>query len=859
MSLVSVWPTKMLSGWDEGDFRNRRSGEQVPRYPLMEVSEALNTRWKTDAHFVPYQIPGLNEGDLQPRINDSARRGVLLPAGLEPVMNLAVMDVDAPKGTADVETWSLERIERVLESPLSDGCAWYVTRGGFRLLWGIEKRAISACLEALSQVRGYLQTLDIHPDRLVDWNRCYRLPFVVREGKAQDRPADLGRLGPLPEVPLTDSIFQGIESAGTRLALVVPKELHEGDDPGRKRTLFKLAAKLRDAGADEEELIAGVGALNQARCKPPLDADAIARIARSAMRYEPSEIKEAALELDEVVIRPGILPELLKTCESLLVASSEEVFQRAGMLVSVDREPDPRKGLDATPGTPAIREIKRHRARILLASVARWMRLRRSTDAEKGRLVAEMTAKGVDPVEADKRAAYTKTSADPPMDVVDALREAGRWRGIPPLIGVTETPTLRGDGTVLDVPGYDVCSGIYFSPPAGLVFPAQGEPELEDAERALSSLEAILQDFPFGGDAHKSVAIAAMLTAVGRFGIEGPTPLFLFDAHTAGSGKGLLSNIVAVLCTGRTAPVLSLRDDTETEKRITAHLCSGQRVVLLDNVSGTMGGPALDAALTADIWCGRILGQSALVEVPNRATWIATGNNVAIRGDLSRRTLRCYLDVTMERPEERRGFVNPDLVGYVRAHRGRLVGACLTILRAYIRAGRPDLGLCPMGSFEEWSKIVRSALVWSGAEDPYVTRKELRETADRDVDAWTTVLEGWFAVHGQRPITVPDLVDDLSRPVFGSVDDAATEHRKALREALVELAGGRTGELNPRRVGWILSKFRSRIVGGKRLVRADRASSGRRWFVQELQGSVSKRDFETGFENYVLGDPPPGG
>ena len=179
---------------------------------------------------------------------------------------------------------------------------------------------------------------------------------------------------------------------------------------------------------------------------------------------------------------------------------------------------------------------------------------------------------------------------------------------------------------------------------------------------------------------------------------------------------------MSILCTGRSAPVLSLRDDTETEKRITAHLCSGQRVILLDNVAGTMGGPALDAALTADIWAGRILGQSALVEVPNRATWIATGNNVAIRGDLSRRTLRCYLDVDTERPEERQGFNRPDLLGYVRKHRGRLVGACLTILRAYIRAGRPELGLCPMGSFEEWSKTVRAALVWTGADDPYLTR-----------------------------------------------------------------------------------------------------------------------------------------
>ena len=835
MSLVCVWPSKMLPGWDIDDFRNRRSGEQVPRYPLVGVSQALTTRWDTDAHFVPYVIPGLTEGNLQPRINDSARKGVLIPAGLEPELHLAVIDVDAPKDTDDVQAWSLERIQRVLDSPMADGCAWYVTRGGFRLAWGIPKTPIAAYLDLLSRVRSYLATLDIHADRLVDWNRCYRLPFVVRDGARQDHPADLGRLGPIPKVPLTESVFQGIEKAGTRMALVVPKELHEGDDPGRKRTLFRLAAKLRDAGADEDELIAALEAFNASRCKPPLEEHQIHKIARSALRYEPTPSKVEELDKEVIVIQPGILPELVSACQDILVDSAEEVFQRAGMLVCVDREPDPRKGTDSTPGTPAIRELKRHRLRILLALGATWKRQKKSTDAERGHKVAELTAKGVDIQEAERQAEYKETPADVPMDLVDALRDAGRWKGVPPLIGVTETPTLRSDGTILDVPGYDFYSGIYFSPPDGLVFPAQGEPELDDAERALASLEDVLQDFPFGGDAHKSVAIAAMLTAVGRFGIEGPTPLFLFDAHTAGSGKGLLSNVVSILCTGRSAPVLSLRDDTETEKRITAHLCSGQRVILLDNVAGTMGGPALDAALTADIWAGRILGQSALVEVPNRATWIATGNNVAIRGDLSRRTLRCYLDVDTERPEERQGFNRPDLLGYVRKHRGRLVGACLTILRAYIRAGRPELGLCPMGSFEEWSKTVRAALVWTGAEDPYLTRKELRETADRDVDAWTSVLEAWYALHGSHPLTVPDLVDDMNMGSFGGTDQETGDRRKALKEALVELAGGRTGELNPRRVGWVLAKHRARIVGGRRLVRSDRTSSGRRWFVEDLQ------------------------
>ena len=96
MSLVSVWPHKIQSGWDTGlDYRNKATGRPVSRFPLYDAREALTTTWTTDAHFVPYRIPGLSEGDAQPRINEAARREVLTPRGIEPVLDLVVIDVDA--------------------------------------------------------------------------------------------------------------------------------------------------------------------------------------------------------------------------------------------------------------------------------------------------------------------------------------------------------------------------------------------------------------------------------------------------------------------------------------------------------------------------------------------------------------------------------------------------------------------------------------------------------------------------------------------------------------------------------------------------------------------------------------------
>ncbi len=48
-----------------------------------------------------------------------------------------------------------------------------------------------------------------------------------------------------------------------------------------------------------------------------------------------------------------------------------------------------------------------------------------------------------------------------------------------------------------------------------------------------------------------------------------------------------------------------------------------------------------------------------------------------------------------------------------RTERPRLVRAALTLLRAWVVAGRPDMGLPLWGSFEEWSRVVPAALVFA--------------------------------------------------------------------------------------------------------------------------------------------------
>ncbi len=93
------------------------------------------------------------------------------------------------------------------------------------------------------------------------------------------------------------------------------------------------------------------------------------------------------------------------------------------------------------------------------------------------------------------------------------------------------------------------------------------------------------------------------------------------------------------------------RDDDEFRKTITSIALEADRMILIDNVSHQLGCQSLDAALTSTTWKGRILGQTATVEMPLLAIWCATGNNIILAGDTARRVCHIRLESPEERPE----------------------------------------------------------------------------------------------------------------------------------------------------------------------------------------------------------------
>ena len=299
----------------------------------------------------------------------------------------------------------------------------------------------------------------------------------------------------------------------------------------------------------------------------------------------------------------------------------------------------------------------------------------------------------------DKRAKKL-ICVDAPDKVAEAyLARQGRWK-LPLLAGIVNTPFLRADGTICEAAGYDVASHLLFKPETQ-VFPSVPQcPNKADAQAALEQLRQLIDTFPFVTKADHAVALAGILTALDRRSMA-TAPLIAFTSPTAGTGKSLLVDLISVLATGRLMPVLSQgRNEEEFEKRLGASLLAGDACISIDYCEQPLSGALLCQALTQGELSIRMLGYSRNVMTAMNASIFATGNNLEIAGDLTRRCLLGSLDAGVERPELRN--FSFDVIDKAHSRRGELVVAGLTVLRAWhiARAAGERVSANPFGSFD---------------------------------------------------------------------------------------------------------------------------------------------------------------
>jgi putative DNA primase/helicase len=392
---------------------------------------------------------------------------------------------------------------------------------------------------------------------------------------------------------------------------------------------------------------------------------------------------------------------------------------------------------------------------------------------------------------------------DPPLAVARIILARDGEQHFPHLAGVITTPTLRPDGSLLLKAGYDPQTRLLLvSPPELPAIPER--PTREDAEEALKFLAAPLSEFPYVDRPSRAVALSSFMTPLARGAIPA-APAHLSVAPAAGSGKSYQNDCVAAIFIGQPCPVIGAGEEPEEmEKQLVSALRSGQALISIDNLSGALKGDLLCQIIERPIVQVRPFGRNnELVSIENRATVLGTGNNLIVSGDMVRRQITCTLDANMERPELRK-FRRDPFNEYV-ANRGKYIAAIFTIIRAYQCAGCPGL-VTPLASFEKWSNLIRSPLIWLGESDPVTTMEEVR-SKDPEVAELRAVVLTWKESVGLRqPMFARELKEHADKDMLGK-----------FKSALLTIAYDR-GEISARKLGTWLMKYRNRIIDGMKIV-----------------------------------------
>jgi hypothetical protein len=276
------------------------------------------------------------------------------------------------------------------------------------------------------------------------------LPGQLPELDALDRSN--GATGPVQRfaepVPSVEMISLLVKALPDNLQKLITEP---SDD--RSKAIFSTVKELNKRGFDRgiiRRIIQvhprGIGAKHVGRNDLDLDIDRIlSKISKLSRTEAVQQVRNERASLNRPIVKVigGDLVEVINQAERYLVIADVALFQRGDFIVRP---------------APVIIEI---------ADGQQVTGLRLVT-VRHHHLVERFTAV-VDFVRFDARSKEW-VSINCPAQVAHAyLERIGHWR-LPHLTGLTTCPTLRPDGSILDAPGYDHLTGIYFDP-RGVAFP----------------------------------------------------------------------------------------------------------------------------------------------------------------------------------------------------------------------------------------------------------------------------------------------------------------------------------------------------------------------------------------------------
>ncbi len=493
-----------------------------------------------------------------------------------------------------------------------------------------------------------------------------------------------------------------------------------------------------------------------------------------------------------ILVLKGEINRIVDAAEREL-ANTLQFYQRGGLIVTVYSDPSTNE--------TRIQEVSQPALVRALSSIATWEQF----DARSKSLVR----------------------IDPPARHASILFDSNSYRYLPVINGLARQPYLRPDGSLTKAAGYDISTRIF-----GLFdsrkFLVPDTPSWVDAQSALNLLNELLDEFCFATAADRAAALAAILTATIRPSLA-HAPMIHVRAHTVGSGKSYLCELITAFATSqRGTPTTFPADDEECRKLLLAEFLRAPAVIEFDNLTNDiLPHKSLCTALTSEFMSGRILGVSKTATVNTRTLFLSSGNNVIPIKDMTRRCLIINLNPEIETPAART-YKRPNLISEVLKERERYVSAALTIIRAWIIAEKPRAECKSLAGFSDWSDLCRQPLLWLGYCDP--AESIFRAISDDpDREQLSRLLTAWRAVFADIPAMVRDAVNKST---------LSSNENNELNEVLLDIAGER-GEINRHRLGRWIKRHERQIVDGLRFIRCSGRTSAERWRVESVSSVLS--------------------
>lgn len=351
-------------------------------------------------------------------------------------------------------------------------------------------------------------------------------------------------------------------------------------------------------------------------------------------------------------------------------------------------------------------------------------------------------------------ALFPRSATQVAVDAPEALE------GLRTLRGITSTPMVRADGSLLDAPGYDEASGYLFLPGPGVdVKPIPEIPTDEDVEVARGRLLSMIEGFPFATDDDRANYLGLLLTPMLREVAPPTYKMFGIGAHQPGSGKSLLAQVASEIHGGVLRSEVP-EDEAEWRKQGTSILSTTSApVVVLDNVTGILRSSVLAGLLTAggDV-TDRELGSSRTITATNDRVWVVTGNNLSLGGDLVRRTITILIDPDAPNPEQRTDFAITDLIGWVRENRNEILWALLVLIRAWVGQGMPEPARQQSDSFARWERVIAGVLLVAEIPGAFDDQSGKRAAAGGDDDGLAGLLDHVRGIYGDTTFSIAELL-----------------------------------------------------------------------------------------------------